>query len=81
MNYLDNIKTLIEKGNYYYDPLCHQNSPIDSIYVNNVDRKTIKGAVNQYCTTKKVNTWDEAIENVIIVLEEALNIYFNNEKA
>lgn len=75
------VKTLIEKGNYYYDPLCHHNSPIASIYVNNVDRKTIKGAVNQYCTTKKVNTWDEAIENVIIVLEEALNIYFNNEKA
>lgn len=75
------VKSLIEKGNYYYDPLCHYNSPIGSIHVNNVERKTIKGAVNQYCATNKVNTWDEAIENVIVVLQESLNRYFDNEKA
>ena len=73
------VRGLLEKGDYYYDPLCHVDSPISSIYVNNVNRETIKGAVNQFCATNKVNTWDEAIEKVVLILEDSLSRYFNNE--
>ena len=75
------IQDIINNGQCYYEPFSHYNNPIGSTYTNNVNRETIKGAVTQFCATKKVQTWDEAIRNLIPILKKSLELYLNGPEA
>ncbi len=66
------MQQLIENGKGYFDPLVITDNSVGSLYTNSETRTTIKGAVTQYCATGAVQTWEEAIANLIPVLEESL---------
>lgn len=66
------MQNLIKEGKGYFDPLVVPDNSIGSLYTNSTGRLTIKGAVTQYCATKAVNDWQEAIVNLLPVLQESL---------
>lgn len=66
------VVTLIENGRGYYDPLSNNDNPIGSLYTPSAQRLTIKGAVTAYTTTGTVDSWAEAIADVVPILQEAL---------
>ena len=66
------MQNLIKNGQGYFDPLVVVDNSVGSLYTNSANRLTIKGAVTQYCTTGQVNTWAEAIINLLPVLQESL---------
>lgn len=66
------MQNLIKEGKGYFDPLVVSDNSVGSLYTNNTQRLTIKGAVTQYCFTKAVGDWQEAIVNLLPVLQENL---------
>ena len=66
------MQNLIKDGKGYFDPLVVSDNSVGSLYTNSTQRLTIKGAVTQYCATKAVNDWQEAIVNLLPVLQESL---------
>ena len=66
------IHNLIKNGKRYFDPLVVSDNSVGSLYTNSTTRLTIKGAVTQYCATKAVGDWQEAIVNLLPVLQESL---------
>ena len=71
------IQNLIEAGNGYFDPMVNAQNPVGGLYTNSTTRTTVKGAVSQYCTTGAVATWEEAIANLLPVLQESLRKAFS----
>lgn len=71
------IQNLIEAGAGYFDPMCNAQNPVGGLYTNSTTRTTVKGAVSQYCTTGAVTTWEEAIINLVPVLQESLRKAFS----
>ena len=66
------MQNLIKEGKGYFDPLVVSDNSVGSLYTNSTQRLTIKGAVTQYCYTKAVGDWQEAIVNLLPVLQENL---------
>ena len=66
------MQKLIENGKGYFDPLVVADNSVGSLYTNSTTRVTIKGAVTQYCATQSVGDWQEAIVNLLPVLQESL---------
>lgn len=66
------MQNLIKDGKGYFDPLVVSDNSVGSLYTNSTTRLTIKGAVTQYCATKAVGDWQEAIVNLLPVLQESL---------
>ena len=66
------MQNLIKAGNGYFDPLVVSDNSVGSLYTNSTSRLTIKGAVTQYCAQGSVNTWAEAVINLLPVLQESL---------
>ena len=71
------IQKLIKAGKGYYDPLSNPDNPVGSLYTNNSNRTTIKGAVTQFCTVRSVETWEEAIAPLVPLLQESLRKAFS----
>ena len=71
------IQELIKQGYTYYDPLSSPDNPVGSLYTNNSNRTTIKGAVTQFCAVRSVETWEEAIAPLLPVLQESLRKAFS----
>ena len=65
------IQNLIKEGKGYFDPLCVNDNSVGSLYERSSTRLTIKGAVNAYIN-KSVGDWQEAIVNLLPVLQESL---------
>jgi ABC-type glycerol-3-phosphate transport system substrate-binding protein len=72
------MQELIKAGKGYFDPLVTSDNPVGSLYTNSASRQTIKGAVTQYCATGRVGTWEEAIVNLLPILQESLRKTFSN---
>jgi hypothetical protein len=66
------MQNVIKAGKGYFDPLVVSDNSVGSLYTNSTQRLTIKGAVTQYCFTKAVGDWQEAIVNLLPVLQESL---------
>ena len=66
------VQKLIKSGKGYFDPLVISDNSVGSLYTNSTARTTIKGAVNQYCATGAVATWEEAIVNLLPILLESV---------
>jgi len=71
------MQNLIKEGKGYFDPLVTSDNSVGSLYTNSTTRTTIKGAVTQYCATGAVGTWEEAIANLLPVLQESLRKAFS----
>jgi hypothetical protein len=71
------IQKLIKAGKGYYDPLSSPDNPVGSLYTNNSNRTTIKGAVTQFCAVRSVETWEEAIAPLVPLLQESLRKAFS----
>ena len=65
------MQNLIKDGKGYFDPLVVSDNSVGSLYTNSTQRLTIKGAVTQY-VKGDINTWAEAIINLLPVLQESL---------
>ena len=65
------MQNLIKDGKGYFDPLVVSDNSVGSLYTNSTSRLTIKGAVTQY-VKGDINTWAEAIINLLPVLQESL---------
>ena len=65
------MQHLIKDGKGYFDPLVVSDNSVGSLYTNSTSRLTIKGAVTQY-VKGDINTWAEAIINLLPVLQESL---------
>lgn len=76
------MQNLINDGKVYFDPLVNAINRIEDLYLNKnayigaESLVTIKAAVNKYCVTKSVTTWDEAIATLQPVLTEQLRKAF-----
>lgn len=66
------MQQLIQAGKAYFDPLITSGNPVGSLY-NGVLNK----AVNAYCVSGSVGTWEEAITSAIPTLQEALRKAFS----
>ena len=63
------IYGLMQEGKAYYEPYM---SFVSTEISNENNISTTRGVINQYCVTNKVTTWDEAIEEYLLVLKKYL---------